>query len=71
MQIVSTNSITAVKVGVFPLPISLLTTETALIDWHNMICRSLKHSQNFGAKVTTNVTESLRATNKSEHNWIE
>ena len=43
------NSITALKIWVSPSPISVLTDQTILIDWQNIIRRFLPSSQNFGA----------------------
>ena len=56
---VQMNSIIAVKIRISSKPISVLTTQTALTDIQNIICRSPPPSQNFGAKkanATTRMT---------------
>ena len=50
MQKFQFNLIREAKILDPTLPISIPTTESALPDWQNNICRSLPPSQNFGAK---------------------
>ena len=50
VQKVQMNSIIAITFFVFPSPISVLTTQTALTDRQNIIHRSSPPSQNFGVK---------------------
>ena len=67
VQKVQTNSIIAVKVHVSLPPISVLTTQTALTDWQNIIRRFPLLSQNVGAK---RQKQPLRWLSTSHQNWV-